>query len=142
MAAEARRQINVCQRNDYQKTPITRVYFLSYVGGVTRIQRGSLAAQRSMLFAWRSSLRVYLEGGAGPRGSTRVHARPTRSEREGLEFRESSVGRAWLWRGSTRVLRRSFADSRGNIYCLRGGETIRSAGPCGPCADPLHISSR
>ena len=33
-------------------------------------------------------------------------------------------------------LRRSFAGSRGSVYCLRGGEAIRGAGPCGPCAGP------
>ena len=30
----------------------------------------------------------------------------------------------FVWRGSTRVLRRSFAGSRGSIYCLRGGEAM------------------
>ena len=42
----------------------------------------------------------------------------------------------FVWRGSTRVLRRSFAGSRGSTYCLRGGEAMRGAGPCGPCAGP------
>ena len=41
-----------------------------------------------------SSLRVHLEA-MWPNCVARVHAGPRRSEREGLESRGSSVGRAW-----------------------------------------------
>ena len=39
-------------------------------------------------------------------------------------LRRSCVTQPFVWRGSTRVLRRSFAGSRGSIYCLRGGEGL------------------
>ena len=52
-------------------------------------------------------------------------------------LRRSCMTQPFVWRGSTRVLRRSFAGSRGSIYCLRGGEAMRGAGPCG-LAGPFH----
>ena len=112
---------------------------------------GPLQLKEVMLFAWR-----------GPRGSTQlfaspsgsdvvaqVHAGPRRSEREGVESRGSSVGRAWLFyiasfvcdtalcmawvhAGPAQVL----CGFKRQIYCLRGGEAMRGAGPCGPCAGP------
>ena len=55
-------------------------------------------------------------------------------------LRRSWVTQPFVWRGSTRVLRRSFAGSRGSIYCLRGGEAIRSAcaGSAGLTRVPRH----
>ena len=43
----------------------------------------------------------------------------------------SCITQPFEWR---RILRRSFAGSRGSMYCLRGGEAMRGAGPCGSCA--------
>ena len=51
-------------------------------------------------------------------------------------LRRSSMTQLFVWRGSTRVLRRSFAGSRGSIYCLRGGEAMRGVEPCGPARVP------
>ena len=40
----------------------------------------------------------------------------------------------FVWRGSMRVPAQVLCGFKSSIYCLHGGEAIRSAGPRGPCA--------
>ena len=44
-------------------------------------------------------------------------------------FIASCVTQPFVWRGSTWVLRRSFAGSRGSVQYLRGGEAVRGPKP-------------
>ena len=62
----------------------------------------------------------------------RVHAGSRRSEREGLESRGKS---SWMWVVIV-LFRRSFAGSRGCVYCLRGGKAIEAWGHAGPARVP------